>query len=68
MSWNLRAKAIGYIIFRHFSVCVCVCAEFLFLRKLPTKTVLCIRESRGQWPPQESTANEATLELGGYPG
>ena len=47
-------------------VCVCVWVEFLFLRKLPLFTVL--RECRGQWPTQESTANEATLEMGGYPG
>ena len=47
-------------------VCVCVCVEFLFLRKLPLLTVC--KECRGQWPTQESTANEATLEMGGYPG
>ena len=24
MDWKIRAKAVGYITFRHFSVCVCV--------------------------------------------
>ena len=25
MDWKIRAKAVGYITFRHFSACVCVC-------------------------------------------
>ena len=28
MDWKIRAKAVGYITFRHFSVCVCVHALF----------------------------------------
>ena len=45
---------------------MCVCVEFLFLRKLLLFTVL--QRMQGQWPTQESTSNEATLEMGGYPG
>ena len=46
---------------------VCVCVKFLFLRKF--LLIYNIHSKcRGQWPTQESTANEATLEMGGYPG
>ena len=47
---------------------VCVCVEFLFLRKLLLLTVLQRMQGSRQWPTQESTANEATLEMGGHPG
>ena len=53
----------------HVCVCllVCVCVTFLFLRKNSLVHNIYLK-CRGQWPTQESTANEATLEMGGYPG
>ena len=41
---------------------VCVCVEHLNRCKTSSAVLVC----RGQWPTHESTANEATHELGGY--
>ena len=41
---------------------LCVCVEHLNRCKTSSAVLVC----RGQWPTHESTANEATHELGGY--
>ena len=59
-----------YICARVFvCVCVSVCVRVCFVCVCnPVNQGIVLDFSRGQWPTQESTANEATLELGGYPG
>ena len=49
-------------------VCVCLCARVCVCVCNPVNQGIVLDFRRGQWPTQESTANEATLELGGYPG